>query len=398
MRIFLIVLDSVGIGEAPDATSYGDNGANTLAHVAEYVHGIHVPTLESWGLGNIPVLLPNGKMINGVKSVPKPLASFGAMREVSHGKDTTTGHWEIAGIEMEKGFTIFPPAYPSFPSSLIDEFSKRTGRKVIGNYAASGTVIIQELGEEHMKTGAWIVYTSADSVLQIAAHEEVIPLPELYEGCKIARELANPLRIGRIIARPFIGEKAGSFKRTDNRRDFSMPLPEPSILNMLADRNIPIASIGKIDDIFPNIPFSPKYHVENNKDAMSATLQIVQSFPHGLVFINFIDFDMLYGHRRDAAGYAKAIEEMDAFIKKFSLLINDNDMLIVTADHGNDPVFRGTDHTREYVPLLVFGHSVNPRSLGIRNGFFDVAASVASFFNIKGFPRGKSFISSFCTK
>jgi len=243
-----------------------------------------------------------------------------------------------------------------------------------------------------MKSGAWIVYTSADSVFQIAAHEEIIPLSELYKACQIARRLCNPLRVGRVIARPFIG-KPGMFKRTENRRDFSMPLPEPCIINKLIEADIPVASVGKIDDIFPSIPFNPRIHVENNLEAEKATLELCSSFPEGLIFTNLIDFDMLYGHRRDPDGYANALRQADNFLAELSSSINkETDIIIVTADHGNDPTFHGTDHTREYVPLLVFNSKTSTVNLGIRKGFFDVAASIASFFQIKSFPRGISFL------
>jgi phosphopentomutase len=391
MRAFLLVLDSVGIGAAPDATAYGDDGANTLGHIAESVGGLRLPTLEKMGLGNIPTLLATGMCIKGVDTTPTPLASWGAMRELSVGKDTTTGHWEFAGLLVDRGFHVFPPEFPSFPDDLIAEFERRTGRKTIGNRAASGTAIIAELGPEQMKTGAWIVYTSADSVFQIAAHEQVIPLPELYRGCEAARELCNPLRVGRVIARPYVGTP-GAFTRTENRRDFSLPLPEPTILDILHDAGTNVVTVGKIDDIFAHRGISTAHHVENNRDAQEALLRDTREIRDGFWFANLIDFDMLYGHRRDAPGYARALEETDAFLGRWIPMLGTDDMLIITADHGNDPTFRGTDHTREYVPLLVHRPGMDAKPLGIRAGFFDVAQSLASFFGIDPVNRGISFV------
>jgi len=391
MRVFLIVLDSVGIGEAPDSAEYGDVGANTLAHLSAAVGGLHMPTLAGMGLGNIPSLLPKGLQITGLPSVAVPLASFGAMAEVSTGKDTTTGHWEMAGLELKEGFTLFPHNPPSFPPELIRDFEKRTGRKVIANKAASGTAIIAELGAQQMAEGCWIVYTSADSVFQVAAHEDIIPLAELYRACEIARELCNPYRVGRIIARPYVG-KPGSFVRTENRRDYSYPLPEPTILDKLTGAGIPVITVGKLDDIFIHKGISRAIHVENNKDAQSAVLELVSEQKAGLVFANLIDFDMLYGHRRDSAGYGNALEDADRFIGQLLPMLGRSDMLIITADHGNDPTFKGTDHTREFVPLLVYRPDLPGGSLGIRHGFYDIAQSLAVFFSLPLMPRGKSFL------
>lgn len=391
MRAFLVVLDSVGIGAAPDAHEYGDAGANTLANLAEAVKGVSLPVLERLGLGCIPPILPEGKPIAGVEAVAQPEASFGAMQEVSRGKDTTTGHWEMAGIELENGFHLFPPGPPSFPPELIQEFESRTGRPVIGNKAASGTVIIEELGEQHIEDGAWIAYTSADSVFQIAAHKEVIPLEELYGGCEIAREICDRYAVGRVIARPFVG-RPGAFKRTEDRRDFSYPLPEPTILDKLKEAGIPVATIGKLDDIFAGCGIDKSYHVENNKDAIDIILRLAGDSSQGLFFANLIDFDMLYGHRRDPVGYAGALENTDRFLAQMLPLLGTDDLLILTADHGNDPTFKGTDHCREFVPLLVYRPGQPGRPLGIRKGFFDIAQSLSSFFGIERMARGKSFI------
>lgn len=391
MRAFLIVLDSVGIGAAPDAAEYGDSGSNTLGHLSAAVGGLNAPVLTRLGLGNIPGILPGGIPIGGVPPVDAPAARFGAMREMSRGKDTTTGHWEMAGLVLPEGLHIFPPQEPSFPPDLVREFEQRSGRKTIGNKAASGTAIIDELGERQMKEGCWIVYTSADSVFQIAAHESIIPLPELYRGCEIVRELCNPLRVGRVIARPYIGTP-GAFRRTENRRDFSYPLPEPTILDRLQQVGVTTVTVGKLDDIFVKRGISQAIHVENNADAESALLRLARESQDRLfAFANLIDFDMLYGHRRDSTGYARALEKTDRFLGELVPLLRQGDWLILTADHGNDPTFRGTDHTREFVPLLAYRPGVPGGSLGIRQGFYDIAQSLATVFGIKPMPRGISF-------
>ena len=391
MRFILLVLDSVGIGAAPDADKYGDSGSNTLGHIAQSTGGMDLPMLKSMGLGNIPDILPDGIRIQGVEPVQQPIAAYGAMQELSEGKDTTTGHWEMAGILLDRGFMIFPHEYPSFSHGLISEFERRTGRKVIGNKAASGTEIISELGPAQMRSGSWIVYTSGDSVFQIAAHEDIIPLQELYSGCEIARELCNPLRIGRVIARPYIGSP-GSFSRTDNRKDFSYPLPERMILDILYDKGINVITVGKIDDIFAHRSITRACHVENNKAAMECLRNALAEFKDGFIFANFIDFDMKYGHRRDPAGYAACLKDTDRFLQGFMPDLKSDDVLVITADHGNDPTFRGSDHTREYIPLIVHGRGMAGRCLGIRKGFFDIAQSVAAFFNIQQMERGVSFL------
>ena len=382
----------MGIGAAPDACEYGDEGANTLGHIAQIVRGLNLPELQKMGLGNIPALLPSGGTLAGVAPAENPCASWGAMRERSRGKDTVTGHWEMAGLLMEDGFRIFPAGPPSFPEPWIREFEMRTGRRVIGNRAASGTAIIAELGEQHMREGSWIVYTSADSVIQIAAHESVVPLPELYAACRIAREMSIPMRVGRVIARPFVGVP-GAFRRTDNRRDFPFPLPEPTVLDRLVDAGVRTVAVGKIDDIFGGRGISVSFHSENNREAMDACLAAASGGEWPLfLFANLIDFDMLYGHRRDPFGYARALEEADAFIARLAGMLGPDDCLVVTADHGNDPTFRGTDHTREYVPLLVFQPGMKAQRLGVRDGFFDVAQSVASAFKVGPMRRGSSFL------
>lgn len=393
MRAFLIVLDSVGIGAAPDADDYGDEGSNTLANLAAAVGGLNVPALQSMGLGNIPAVMPNGKPLAGVPAADAPSCAYGVLQEASEGKDTTTGHWEMMGIEMKRGFALFPKDYPSFPRELIDPIETNSGRRIIGNIAASGTAIIQELGDEHVRSGAIIVYTSADSVLQVAAHENVVPLEELYSICGMIRELANPYRIGRVIARPFIG-RSGNYTRTENRRDFSYPLPEPMLLDKLTENGVRVVTVGKLDDIFAGQGITESRHVENNRDAQNHLLELASSTDSSpcFVFANLIDFDMLYGHRRDTSGYAGALEDTDSFLAKFLPLLKNDDILLITADHGNDPTFKGSDHTREYVPLLVKARGLAGLSLGIRKGFYDIAQSLAGFFNIPSMRRGLSFL------
>ena len=391
MKVILIVLDSVGIGEAPDAADYGDTGSATLPHIAGAVNGLNLPTLQSLGLGNIPPLLPNGLPIEGCPAVAKPLASYGAMREVSEGKDTVTGHWEIAGLEIIPGFHEFPKPYPSFPKDLTDALEKETGRAIIGNKAASGTAIIEELGEEHLRTGAWIAYTSADSVMQLAAHNDIIPLAELYHGCGIARRLCDPLKVGRVIARPFTGP-SGAFQRTEDRRDYAYTPDEPLITERLYDAGIPVYGVGKIEDIVAHRGMTESIHSGSTAESQKVLERFMEKKGDGFIFANFIDFDMLYGHRRDPAGYADALRQTDAWLGDFLPTLGEDDVLILTADHGNDPTYKGTDHTREYVPLLVYQSGKPGKSLGIRTGFFDIAQSLATLFNMDPIPRGQTFI------
>ena len=393
MKAYLIVLDSVGIGAAPDAQEYGDTGASTLAHTAQHAGGLALPTLQAMGLGNIPPL-SDQKPIVGVDPTATPTAAYGAMRERSVGKDTTTGHWEIAGLALPQGLALFPAGPPSFPQDLVQTIEQHTGRKIIGNKAASGTAIIDELGAEHMQTGAWIAYTSADSVFQVAAHEEVVPLEELYAACAFIREQCNPLAVGRVIARPFVGTP-GAFQRTNNRRDFSLPLPEPCIITHLARHGKHVVMVGKLDDIFPDTGFQESFHSENNAEAMEAVMQLAQRprrTQDELYFINLIDFDMRYGHRRDPEGYARALEAADAFLATLLPHLAPDDCLMITADHGNDPTHTGSDHTREFVPLLVFGQQLQPAPLGVRDGFYDIAQSLATLFGVPPMKNGLDFI------
>ncbi|MDK2793736.1 MAG: phosphopentomutase [Caldanaerobacter sp.] len=341
-RVILIVLDSVGVGELPDAYKFGDEGTNTLGHVVEKT-GIKLPTMEKLGLGNI---IP----LKTVAPNPNAIGAYGKMAEKSAGKDTTTGHWEIAGLIVEKPFPTYPEG---FPKEIIEEFEKRIGRKVLGNKPASGTEIIKELGEEHIKTGYPTVYTSADSVFQIAAHEEVIPLEELYRMCEIAREiLKGDHAVGRVIARPFIGSP-GNFVRTANRKDFSLKPFGPTVLDMLKEAGYQVYAVGKIEDIFAGQGITDSIHTGNNDEGITATIEAMDAVKKGIIFTNLVDFDMVYGHRNDVNGYAKALKHFDERLPEIMLRLKEEDLLIITADHGCDPTTPGTDHTREYVPLLV---------------------------------------------
>lgn len=391
MRAILIVLDSVGIGYAPDARDYGDEGAATLPHIAEAVGGLRLPTLEALGLGNILPMTGQQLTIRGVQPVAKPLASFGAMQELSQGKDTITGHWELGGLLLQPGFHLFPPGPPSFPADLLAAFEQRTGRKAIGNKSASGVAIIDELGERSMRENAWIAYTSADSVFQIAANIDVIPLSELYRACEIARELCDPYRVGRVIARPFRG-RPGAFQRTEDRRDYAFKPSEPTILERLHDAGVTVCAVGKIEDIFAHRGITKSDHTGNNQASQRTVERFARETKRGFIFANYIDFDMLYGHRRDPQGYADCLVQTDAWLKDFLPALTPDDVLIITADHGNDPTYKGTDHTREIVPLLVHRPGRPGVSLGLRHGYFDVAQSVASFFGIRPLPRGRSFL------
>ncbi|RAL26522.1 phosphopentomutase [Thermoflavimicrobium daqui] len=385
-RIALIVLDSVGIGALPDAEKFNDKGVHTLGHIAEHQNGLSMPNMMKLGLANI-------EPIQGLEPVAEPQAYFGKMAEISKGKDTTTGHWEMMGIFTEIPFKTYPEG---FPKELIQEFEKRIGRKVLGNKVASGTEIIDELGEEHMKTGAVIVYTSADSVFQIAAHEEIVPLEELYHICEVARELTldEKYSVIRVIARPFVG-KPGHFTRTANRRDYSVEPPEKTVLNRLAEAKKDVIAIGKISDIFAGSGITRAIHTQSNMDGVDKLLDTLAEPFHGLAFINLVDFDSKYGHRRDPVGYAKALEEFDTRVPEILAALQENDLLIITADHGNDPTHHGTDHTREYTPLLIYGRSLSPigQSLGIRRTFADLGATIAENFSVQAPKIGESFLS-----
>lgn len=390
MRAIILIIDSFGIGELPDAKLYNDEGANTALHISKAVNGVKWPFLQRLGLGNASQLLHNNLL--GCEPVKYPLASFGVMTEKSPGKDTTTGHWEIAGIELTEPFTVFPPKSPSFPKELTDALTLRTNRTFLGNKAVSGTKVIEELGEEHITTGKPIIYTSSDSVFQIAAHEDVIPLKELYSICKHARELCNPYQVGRIIARPFLGTP-GKFVRTAGRKDYSIQMTSPSIMDHLQQSNIKTIGIGKISDIFCNKGLDVNYPDKGNTACMQRTEELlsVHTEEKEFIFINLVDTDMLYGHRRNAQGYHDEVVQVDAHIGKLLNMLTENDLLIITADHGCDPTFKGTDHTREYIPLLSFQKNKQVSNLGIRDTFSDIASSISDFFQCGTFSIGKSF-------
>lgn len=383
----MLVIDSFGIGEMPDAAEYGDTGANTALHICEAIAGDKWPHLRSLGLGNASVLL--GRDLPGCEAVPRPLASYGVMAEKSPGKDTTTGHWEMAGIVLDDPFPTFPPEYPSFPGKLLDAFTEKIGRAVIGNIAASGTVIIQDLGDKHVETGSPIVYTSSDSVFQIAAHEEVIPVDELYSICETARELCNPYQIGRVIARPFVGE-SGDYTRTEGRRDFSMPPVDETILDRLMQSGVETVGIGKIGDIFCERGLERSYHDRGNRACLARILAVLSEHSRGnqFIFVNLVDTDMIYGHRRDPKGYLDAVSDIDDAIPGIMDALDDGDILAITADHGCDPTFRGSDHTREYVPLLWYVPGIRSVNFGVRSQFCDLSQSLAKAFGAIGMRNG----------
>ena len=378
-RVFLIVLDSFGVGEMPDAADFGDKGANTMRSCFN-TGKLNVPNMAKMGLFNI----------DGVESGEKETAPEGAflrLSELSKGKDTTTGHWEIAGLVSEKAFPTFPNG---FPSEVIGEFERRTGRKALCNKPYSGTKVIADYGEEHIKTGALIVYTSADSVFQIAAHEDVVPVEELYRYCEIAREiLQGDFAVGRVIARPFEGEHP--FKRTSRRHDFSLVPPKNTMFDVLKENGLDTIGVGKIFDIFAGKSVSDCDRRIGNAVDMEITSGYQQKDFHGLCFTNLVDFDMQFGHRRDALGYANALNEFDEWLGKFKEKMLPDDVLIITADHGCDPCHSGTDHTREYIPVLIYGNEIKPANLGTRAGFCDIAATVLELLNVKGEINGSSF-------
>ncbi len=382
-RAIIVVADSMGCGAMPDSYKYDDAEADTLGHIAEKT-GLTIPNMQKMGLGNI-------HQIKGVPPEKTPTALAAKIAERSNGKDTTTGHWEIAGIITEKPFPTYPQG---FPEDLIKAFEQATGKKTIGNYPASGTQIIADLGEEHMKTGALIIYTSADSVFQIAAHESIVPIDELYKYCEAARALLNGEHpVSRVIARPFIGSP-GNFTRTENRRDYALPPPYPTLLDILKENGKDVIGVGKIEDIFCHRGLTESYHTGNNHAGLDKLEELLQDDKtSGLIFVNLVDFDMLYGHRRNPKGYAEAIEYLDSFIPRLQNAMKEGDALIITADHGCDPCHKGSDHTREHVPLLWYMKDIQGKQLNMRYSFADIAATILDMFDIKSNLAGESFSS-----
>lgn len=381
-RVIWMVIDSVGIGALPDSEKFGDVNVNTLGNIVKTYKDIKIPNMINLGLSNI-------EGVESLESISNPKGSFGRSKEVSKGKDTTTGHWEMTGVLVETPFKTYENG---FPREIIEEFERKTNRKVIGNKPASGTAILDELGEQQMKTGEVIVYTSADSVFQIAAHEEVIPLDELYKMCEIAREIMmGENAVARIIARPFIGTP-GAFERTSNRRDYSLSPFEDTVLDNIKNSNLDVIGVGKIEDIFNKQGITEAIHTKDNMDGVDQTINYMKKDNKGLIFTNLVDFDSKYGHRRDVEGYKNALEEFDARIPEILENMKDDDILIINSDHGNDPTYKGTDHTREYIPILVYGKNVvNGYNLGTRNSFADIGATVADILNVDGPKNGKSF-------
>lgn len=385
-RVFLIVLDSLGIGDAPDAAQFDDVGANTLGHICEKVGGLDVPCLEGMGLGNIG-------QFQGIHDLKNQLAYTARLEEVSNGKDTMTGHWEMMGLHITKPFKTFTET--GFPKEFIDLFEEKTGRKCVGNYAESGTKILDDWGEHQIKTGDWIVYTSADSVFQIAANEEIIPLEELYKACEIAREIAmdDRWKVGRIIARPFVGKKKGEFVRTANRHDLALKPFGKTVLDSLKENQIEVIGIGKIPDIFVDQGITRKVKTVSNHDGMEKTIEIAKEDFRGLAFLNLVDFDAVYGHRRNPEGYGQAIVEFDHQLEELLYCLNSDDLLMITADHGNDPTYKGTDHTRENVPLIIYSKSLQmPKHLGLLKSYAVIGATIADNFDVENPGIGSSIL------
>ena len=384
-------MDSVGIGEAPDAANFNDVGADTLGHIAEEMKGLHMPNMERLGYTNIRSLVGR-EDLQGMTSVDKPEAYFGYMQEASVGKDTMTGHWEIMGLNIDKPFKVYPEG---FPKELLDELEARTGRKILCNLPYSGTAVIEDYGKEHMETGALIVYTSADPVMQIAAHEDIVPLDELYKICEIARELTQKpeFLVGRVIARPFVGEP-GSFTRTSNRHDYALKPFGRTVMNELKDANLDVIALGKISDIYNGEGVTEAIRTKNNTDGMDKLVDVVKRDFHGLSFLNLVDFDANFGHRRDPLGYGEALQEFDRRLPEVLEAMGEDDLLLITADHGNDPTFPGTDHTREYVPLIAYSKRfVNGgKALPKMNTFASLGATVADNFDVSLPQYGDSFL------
>ncbi|MGX7243571.1 phosphopentomutase [Enterococcus quebecensis] len=384
-RIHVVVMDSVGIGEAPDANDFDDFDVHTLGHIAKEMNGLNLPNMGALGLSHI-------EEISGVQKVDEPLGYYTKMQETSAGKDTMTGHWEIMGLYIDKPFRVFPDG---FPDELLEKIKSFSGREIIGNKAASGTEILEELGEEQLKTGALIVYTSADSVLQIAANEEIIPLEELYRICEYAREITRdePYMLGRIIARPFVGTSKDTFKRTANRHDYALKPFDKTVMDTLKENGLDSIALGKISDIFDGEGVTESIRTVSNMDGMDKFIELLDKDFHGMSFLNLVDFDAVFGHRRDPLGYGEALQEFDQRLPEVFSKLKEDDLLIITADHGNDPTYKGTDHTREYVPLLVYSKRFSKgQELSLRKTFSDIGATVADNFNVKMPDYGTSFL------
>lgn len=381
-RVVIIVFDGFGIGELPDANEYKDGGSDTLDNLARAAGGVNVPNLRSFGLGNI-------EGVDSVERVGKPAASFGRMAEASCGKDTATGHWEMTGIILDTPFPTFPEG---FPSDIMERFEKETGYGCLGNKPASGTGIIDEFGEEHLKTKKLIVYTSADSVFQIAAHEEIVPIEKLYEICETARKILYDYNVGRVIARPFIG-KPGNFRRTSRRKDYAVEPPGKTVLESIKEKGLPVIGIGKIGDIFVHKGVTEEIHTNSDMDGMDKTIDALKKTQEGLIFTNLVDFDTLYGHRNDPKGYANELASIDSRLPEIIGMLDEGDILFITGDHGCDPTTPSTDHTREYVPLLVYGKGLKSGvDLGTRNTFADLGQTLAEVFGAEDQKNGESFL------
>ncbi len=381
-NVTLIVLDSVGIGELPDAYKYGDEGSNTLGNIIKNTKNINLKNLNKLGLGSI-------EGVEGLEHIENIIGSYGRLSESSAGKDTTTGHWEIGGIILKEPFPTFPNG---FPDELIERYEELIGTKILGNKVASGTVILEELGEEHINTGYPIVYTSADSVFQIAAHEEVIPINKLYDICEIAREiLTDKYAVGRVIARPFIG-KSGEFVRTSNRKDFSLKPIEETMLDVIKKSGLDVMAVGKIEDIYSGQGITKSVHTVDNVDGINNTIRYIKEHNKGLIFANLVDFDMKYGHRNDVEGYARALEEFDSRLPEIIDSLNEDEVLMITADHGCDPTTVSTDHSREYVPILIYGDKIKKGvNIGTRGTFADIGATILDLLNLDKLNNGESF-------
>ncbi|MBR6800631.1 MAG: phosphopentomutase [Eubacteriaceae bacterium] len=380
-RVILVVIDSVGVGELPDAKNFGDEGSDTVGHLYETIEGFSLPNMEKLGL----------RMIDGISFAKQssPVGGYGKMAEISPGKDTTTGHWEIAGLKLPSPFNVYPEG---FPDEIINKFKEATGYDILCNKPASGTEIIKELGVEHMNTKKLIVYTSADSVFQIAAHEEIVPVEELYDICQKARKILDEYYVSRVIARPFIGTSPENFERTSNRRDFSYYPIGKTVMNLLDENGITVAAVGKIEDIFAGSGVTVAVHTESNNDGVDKTIDYMKTIENGLIFTNLVDFDSKYGHRNNPQGYADCLKEFDERVPDLMAELKENDILIITADHGCDPMTPSTDHSREYVPLLVYKNGMTPVNLGVRGSYSDIAATIADYFGYEYDCPGASFL------